>query len=196
MRLWNRICKESWNKCWCAGDAAARIEQLLLGSITSPQEASRLCAVQWANRLFPFQHVPARYICALAAGDIKLEVREEGQSGLKPPKPQPGNFSATIEHRYKVTISSAISAFFLGAVNADGCANCNGSGDCRCSTDEGDIPTAGSNGVIHSEQAASPAAGSSNSQRLPGQEQAIATATQSLFGSHRLPEGVQAAAHG
>ncbi|DBB07277.1 TPA: hypothetical protein ACH3X3_008782 [Trebouxia sp. C0006] len=74
----------------CSGDAAARIEQLLLGSITSPQEASRLCAVQWANRLFPFQHVPARYICALAAGDIKLEIKEEGQSGLKPPKYQPG----------------------------------------------------------------------------------------------------------
>ena len=72
------------------GDAAARIEQLLLGSISSPQEASRLCAAQWANRLFPFQHVPARYICTLAAGDIKLEIREEGQSGLNPPKPQPG----------------------------------------------------------------------------------------------------------
>jgi len=37
--------------------------------------------------------VPARYICALAAGDIKLEIREEGQSGLKPPKPQPGRAS-------------------------------------------------------------------------------------------------------
>ena len=76
---------------WCAGDAAARIEQLLLGSITSPQEASRLCAVQWANRLFPFHHVAARYICALAAGDVKLEIREEGQTGLQPPKPPPGN---------------------------------------------------------------------------------------------------------
>ena len=72
------------------GDAAARIEQLLLGSISSPQEASRLCAAQWANRLFPFQHVPARYISTLAAGDVKLEIREEGQSGLNPPKPQPG----------------------------------------------------------------------------------------------------------
>lgn len=73
-----------------AGENAARIEQLLLGSITSPQEASRLCAVQWANRLFPFQHVPARYVCALAAGDVKLEIWEEGQAGLKCPKPQPG----------------------------------------------------------------------------------------------------------
>ena len=82
-------------KSWCAGEAAARIEQLLLGSITSPQEPSRLCAVQWANRLFPFKNVPASYICALAAGDIKLEIREEGQSGLKPPKPQPGAVSAT-----------------------------------------------------------------------------------------------------
>ena len=37
-----------------SGDSAERIEQLMLGSIISPQEASRLCAVQWANRLFPF----------------------------------------------------------------------------------------------------------------------------------------------
>ena len=89
---WKQLLHPS--RACCAGDAAARIEQLLLGSITSPQEASRLCAAQWANRLFPFEHVPARYICALAAGDIKLEIREEGQSGLKPPKPQPGMFLA------------------------------------------------------------------------------------------------------
>ena len=76
-----------------ADDSAERVEQLLLGSIISPQEASRLCAVQWANRLFPFSHVPARYICALAAGDVKLEIREEGQSGLKCPKAQPGKLA-------------------------------------------------------------------------------------------------------
>lgn len=74
-----------------AGDAAAQIEQLLVGSISSPQEASRLCAAQWANRLFPFKHVPARYICVMAAGDAKLEVREEGQSGLALPKPPTGS---------------------------------------------------------------------------------------------------------
>lgn len=34
-----------------------------------------MCAVQWANRLFPWDYGPARYICALACGDTKLEVR-------------------------------------------------------------------------------------------------------------------------
>ena len=58
--------------------------------MSGEQEAGRLCAVQWANRLFPFHHVPARYICAMAAGDKKLEIREEGQAGLTCPKPQQG----------------------------------------------------------------------------------------------------------
>ena len=60
--------------------------------MSSGQEAGRLCAVQWANRLFPFQHVPARYICAMAAGDAKLEIREEGQAGLNRPKPQQSTY--------------------------------------------------------------------------------------------------------
>ena len=41
----------------------------------------RLCAVQWANRLYPLSHVVARYICVLAAGDTKLEVRTLGEGG-------------------------------------------------------------------------------------------------------------------
>jgi hypothetical protein len=38
------------------------------------QDAVRMCAVQWANRLHPFSHVEARWICVLAAADTKLEV--------------------------------------------------------------------------------------------------------------------------
>ncbi|KAK9810293.1 hypothetical protein WJX72_008148 [[Myrmecia] bisecta] len=74
----------------CTGEAAAKIEGLLLDSIASPQEASRLCAVQWAVRLFPFDHLPARYICILGAGDHKLEIREGALKGLKPPKDPKG----------------------------------------------------------------------------------------------------------
>lgn len=43
-------------------------------SSVDPQDAVRLCATQWANKLFPFDHPPARYICVVAAGDAKLEV--------------------------------------------------------------------------------------------------------------------------
>ena len=60
-----------------------RIEELLLKSISSDQQASRLCAVQWAIRLFPFSHLPSRYVCIMGAGDGKLEVREEALTGLK-----------------------------------------------------------------------------------------------------------------
>ncbi|KXZ47234.1 hypothetical protein GPECTOR_37g240 [Gonium pectorale] len=53
------------------------------------QDAVRLAAVQWACRLFPFQHVPARWVCVLAAGDARHDVREEAARGLAPPQPQP-----------------------------------------------------------------------------------------------------------
>ncbi len=68
------------------GEDAAKIEALLLNSITAPEEGRRLAAAQWALRLFDFRHVPARYVCVLAAGDGKLEVKEAGASGLKPPR--------------------------------------------------------------------------------------------------------------
>lgn len=59
------------------------LEQLLLSSINSHTDTVRMCAVQWANRLFPWTHGPSRYICALACGDTKLEVRDEGLRGLR-----------------------------------------------------------------------------------------------------------------
>lgn len=43
----------------------------------------RLCAAQWANRLFPHSHVQARWACVLACADSKLEVRDEGARGLR-----------------------------------------------------------------------------------------------------------------
>jgi hypothetical protein len=76
--------------CARAGDAAERVEALVLAGISSGQEAVRLAAAQWAGRLWPFDHVPARYVCALAAGDDKLGVREAGAAGLLPPKPTLG----------------------------------------------------------------------------------------------------------
>ncbi len=69
--------------CWTAESSVERIEELLLESISSEQQASRLCAVQWAIRLFPFAHLPSRYVCIMGAGDAKLEVREEALAGLK-----------------------------------------------------------------------------------------------------------------
>jgi hypothetical protein len=50
--------------------------------LSAVQPAVRLCAVQWAVRLFPPSHLPSRHICILAAGDTKPEVRELGLNGL------------------------------------------------------------------------------------------------------------------
>ena len=68
-----------------ADEAFQRIEGLLLHSIASPLEAPRLCAVQWARTLYRPSSPVACWICVLAAGDTKLEVREAGNKGLLPP---------------------------------------------------------------------------------------------------------------
>jgi proteasome component ECM29 len=76
------------------GKARAELEELLLESVASQQEAARLCAAQWAARLFPLSHVPSRYVCVMAAGDAKLEVREAANAGLQAPStPISGRFS-------------------------------------------------------------------------------------------------------
>ena len=56
---------------WAAstGEAASRIEALLLESVAAPEDGRRAAAVQWALKLFDFAHVPARYICVLGGGD-------------------------------------------------------------------------------------------------------------------------------
>lgn len=68
-----------------SGQALHELEALLLESVASQQEAAKLCAAQWASRLFPLSHVPSRYVCVIAAGDAKLEVREAGSAGLQSP---------------------------------------------------------------------------------------------------------------
>ena len=40
-----------------------RLMALLLTSIDSPAHQPRFCAVYWANRLFAFHDVRARYVC-------------------------------------------------------------------------------------------------------------------------------------
>ena len=93
----------------CGGGVAMAIEGLLLASVEETAAATgsgggggggggggvassggepsrRLVAAQWARKLFPFDHVPARYLCIVAAGDTKPDVREEGKAGLRPPE--------------------------------------------------------------------------------------------------------------
>lgn len=77
-----------------SGRALTELEELLLESVASEQEAAKLCAAQWASRLFPWTHVPSRYVCVMAAGDAKLEVREAGGAGLRiPAKQSPGKWA-------------------------------------------------------------------------------------------------------
>lgn len=87
-RPWCALCQsQATGAVPAAGDAAHHIELLLLDSIASSLDAARLCAAQWAVRLFPFSHAPARYIACLACGDSKLEIRETGAAGLRLQKP-------------------------------------------------------------------------------------------------------------
>jgi proteasome component ECM29 len=45
-----------------------------------------MAALQWAVKLFPFAHVPARYLCMLAAADGRFQVAEAALEGLQPGK--------------------------------------------------------------------------------------------------------------
>lgn len=104
----------------CGGAVAMAIEGLLLSSIDTQSSAGgaqnigaensrRLVAAQWARELFLFDHVPARYLCIVAAGDAKNDVREEGKLGLKPLGEENddkfafgkrrGNFAKSAEHK-------------------------------------------------------------------------------------------------
>lgn len=42
--------------------------------------------LQWAIKLFPFGHIPARYLCILAAGDPRFQIAEAATEGLQPSK--------------------------------------------------------------------------------------------------------------
>ncbi|KAL6070848.1 proteasome component M29, variant 2 [Balamuthia mandrillaris] len=61
-----------------------QLSDLLLEIAQKGGDHSRYTAVQYANRLFPFNHITSRFIDLLAVSDSKLEVREEGHHGLKP----------------------------------------------------------------------------------------------------------------
>ena len=52
-----------------------------------PEHQARYAAIRYNNAIFPFTYPLARYICLLAAGDTKLEVRDEARRGLKFPAP-------------------------------------------------------------------------------------------------------------
>ena len=82
-----------------SGQALHELEALLLESVAAQQEAAKLCAAQWASRLFPLSHVPSRYVCVIAAGDAKLEVREAGSPGLQGPTTNPSGEPRLGPHR-------------------------------------------------------------------------------------------------
>lgn len=67
------------------GTSAVAVEALMLEHIYSDKVPARLAAVQCASAVFAFAHVPSRFVCIVACGDVAEEVRYEGRKGLKPP---------------------------------------------------------------------------------------------------------------
>ena len=45
---------------------------------------ARRGAAYCSRVIFPFSHIPSRYVSLLACGDVKDEVKEEGKKGLLP----------------------------------------------------------------------------------------------------------------
>ncbi|XP_024395125.1 LOW QUALITY PROTEIN: uncharacterized protein [Physcomitrium patens] len=66
-------------------DVFKEIESLLLENIKLSESGARFCSVLWATRLYPFSHAPSRFICMLGAGDVKLDIREMANEGLRAP---------------------------------------------------------------------------------------------------------------
>lgn len=56
--------------------------------------------------MFPFNHIPSRYVSLLASGDEKDEVREEGKKGVAPNQDNPDkskvypSFPSMVEYIY------------------------------------------------------------------------------------------------
>jgi proteasome component ECM29 len=66
-----------------SGADKEHLMSLLLEAIQNKDaHQARFCSVYWANRLFPFSDVNARYVCLTAVADPKIEVREEAERGL------------------------------------------------------------------------------------------------------------------
>lgn len=90
------------------GQSALIVEALLLENIYSQSSRARLSAAHFATAVFPFNHVPSRFVCMIACGDSKEEVREEGKKGLKVPtegeSPQgavPPEFTNMVQYFHK-----------------------------------------------------------------------------------------------
>lgn len=70
---------------YAGSDIKGEVEEVLLKAIEKPDSACRYVSAKFARGIFPFSHPTARYICLVATGETKLEIREEARLGLKFP---------------------------------------------------------------------------------------------------------------
>ncbi|CAO3688639.1 unnamed protein product [Umbelopsis ramanniana] len=67
-------------------DVRSKIDDLVLSSVEKHNASSIYIALKFANAIYPFSSVFARYICLLGVSSTvgKLEVRDEASKGLRP----------------------------------------------------------------------------------------------------------------
>eukprot|EP01116_Phalansterium_solitarium_P003414 TRINITY_DN14234_c0_g1_i1.p1 TRINITY_DN14234_c0_g1~~TRINITY_DN14234_c0_g1_i1.p1 ORF type:complete len:681 (+),score=200.65 TRINITY_DN14234_c0_g1_i1:140-2182(+) len=65
-------------------ETLAKIEVLLMSIVEKSDYQSKFVGLLFANRLYPFSHIPSRFMCLLNVEDSKLEVKEEAFRGLRP----------------------------------------------------------------------------------------------------------------
>jgi hypothetical protein len=63
---------------------STELESLLASAAERADVQSRFLAVYYSNRLFPFDHIPSRYLNLLTSHDSKSEVSAESRRGLRP----------------------------------------------------------------------------------------------------------------
>ena len=64
---------------------SSRIVTLLNGFVRRDEPSSRLLAAQFANALFPKNHLPSRMVCLIGSVDVNTDVATESVRGLQRP---------------------------------------------------------------------------------------------------------------
>ncbi|KAJ3045279.1 hypothetical protein HDV00_011151 [Rhizophlyctis rosea] len=89
----------------------SELESVLLDNIGKVEHQARYAAIRYNNAIFPFTYPLARYICLLAAGDAKLEVRDEARRGLKFPDAPPAAAKPVEESNLLTTYRQSLPNF-------------------------------------------------------------------------------------
>lgn len=60
------------------------VSSFLLTQLSAEEPRVRSCTLDWLKRVFPYNHLPARYACVALAADVRSELQSSAINGLDP----------------------------------------------------------------------------------------------------------------